>query len=60
MNGDSSSQEGNYGIGHMSGGVIKDDAKVAGKIKENNNDQSQHTSIQLNLHVPPQTQSNIS
>lgn len=33
--GNSSSQHGNHGIGHMSGGEIKDNATVAGKIVNN-------------------------
>ncbi|GEM_PF-3847712 len=35
--GNSYEQSGNFGIGHMSGGAIKDIAKVAGEINEYGN-----------------------
>ena len=44
--GDSHSQNGNHGIGDMSGGEIKGNAKVAGKLEENNNSQSQKINAQ--------------
>lgn len=32
-------QTGNYGIGHISDGEIKDNAKITGRIEGNNNNQ---------------------
>ena len=52
--GDLYSQNGNFGISHMSGGEIKDEAKIAGKIEENNN--SHNTNIQVNVSLDPQTE----
>ena len=56
------SQKGNLGIGHNSGGVIKDDAKVAGKIEENNHNQSQNlnTKVTVPITINTQNESNIS
>ena len=54
------SQNSNYGIGHMSGGEIKDKAKVAGEIEENNNNQSQNIDIKVDVNLASETNSNSS
>lgn len=50
-------QNGNYGIGHMSGGVVQDGAQVIGKsIKEEKN-QSQNLDVQLNVNIGTKSES---
>lgn len=51
------SQNGNHGISHMSGGEIKDYAKVVGK-EENNHNQSQNTKNQVNVNISTSSESN--
>jgi hypothetical protein len=58
--GDLSSQHSNHGIGHNSGGVIKDNAKVAGKFEENNIQQSQKIDNQVTVNINPQNNLSIS
>ncbi|MGK7894257.1 MAG: hypothetical protein AB4372_11685 [Xenococcus sp. (in: cyanobacteria)] len=57
--GNSSSQNGNFGVGQMSGGEIKD-TTMAGEINENNHLQSQNTSNNVILNINTQNKSNSS
>ncbi|MEL6437796.1 MAG: pentapeptide repeat-containing protein [Cyanobacteria bacterium J06621_8] len=50
-------QQGNYGVGHMDGGEIKDNAKVAGHLEEKNHDQSNKTDINLTVNIDSQDKS---
>ena len=53
------SQNGNHGIGHMSDGAIKGNAKVAGSIEENNKNQSQNTNNQFIVNFNQQNKPNL-
>ena len=55
-----SSQEGNFGIGKMSDGVIEDNAKVAGEIEEKNNNQSQTSNNQVTVNINSKAESKSS
>ncbi len=57
--GDSYSQKGNFGIGNTSDCKIKGNAKVAGKIEENNNNQSQKIVNNQTIHNHLQNDSKI-
>ena len=50
-------QSGNFGIGYMSGGKIEGQAKVAGKLEENNNSQCQNVNVDVNVNIDPQNDS---
>jgi hypothetical protein len=56
--GNSYLQNGNLGIGHMSDGEIKNGGKVAGKIEENHDNQSQNTNNQFTVNISTSSESN--
>ena len=58
--GDSYLQKGNHGIGHMSDGEIKGEAKVAGRLKENNKNQSQKANSKVTVNINSPNVSNSS
>ena len=57
---DLSSQNSNYGIGHMNGGVVQDGAQIIGKSIKKHSDQFQDNNFALTVNVGSPAENNIS
>ncbi|MEM8677074.1 MAG: pentapeptide repeat-containing protein [Cyanobacteria bacterium P01_G01_bin.67] len=52
-------QQGNYGVGHLDDGEVKDNAKVAGHLEENNHKSSSKTYINFTVNIDSQNKSKV-